>query len=187
MPTRTLILVRHGQYHTTRDDVRHGQLTPLGVKQVTRVAKRLAKFPIDVIHVSTMPRALETAKLIGAMLPDIHQRQTQLLREGLPTAIKGLSREQRQRVPIDRARMERAFSKYFRPAGTRNRMELLVCHGNIIRYLMRRALDDPPYKWLRGDVMHTGLCMVAIRRKGRTILLGFNDVGHLPQSLQSST
>ena len=107
MPTRTLILVRHGQYHTTRDDVRHGQLTQLGVKQVTRVARRLANLPIDVIHVSTMPRALETAKLIGAMLPGIPQRQTQLLREGLPTAIKGLTREQRQRVPIDRARMER--------------------------------------------------------------------------------
>jgi serine/threonine-protein phosphatase PGAM5 len=186
MATRTLILVRHGQYHTDRDDDRYGQLTPLGVKQVTRVAKRLAELPIDLIHVSTMQRARATAKLIGAMLPDVPQRHTQLLWEGFPTAIKGLTREQRQWVPVHRARMERAFSRYFRPAGSRDRMELLVCHGNVIRFLMRRALDDPPHKWLRGDVMHTGLCMVAIRTNGRTILLGFNDVGHLPRSLQSS-
>ena len=146
MVTRTLILVRHGQYHTDRDDDRYGQLTPLGVKQVIRVAKRLAEFPIDLIHVSTMQRALATAKLIGAMLSEVPQRPTRLLWEGIPTAIKGLTREQRERVPVHRARMERAFSKYFRPAGSRDRMELLVCHGNVIRFLMRRALADPPHK-----------------------------------------
>jgi hypothetical protein len=41
--------------------------------------------------------------------------------KGYPIAFKGLTREARARVPADRARMEGAFSRYFRAAGSRDR------------------------------------------------------------------
>jgi len=185
MPSRTLILVRHGQYHLARDHERYGQLTPIGKRQAKHLAKRLAHYPIDTLHASTAPRAIETATLIGAQLRGVPQRRSALLLEGIPTALKGLSREARRSAPEHRARMERAFARYFRPTRGKDRIEVVVFHGNILRYLMRRAMGDSAHKWSRLEVMHCGISIVDVRGDGATRILALNDVGHLPFSMQT--
>ncbi|HMI90032.1 MAG TPA: histidine phosphatase family protein [Polyangiales bacterium] len=185
MAVRTLLLIRHGQYHLEQEHDRYGQLTPLGQRQTKRLARRLAQYPIDVLHSSTAPRALETVELIGRHLPEVPRRRTPLLLEGLPGVLKGMTKEQRGRVPLHRARMDRAFARYFRPTRGRDRFEVLICHGNIIRYLLRKALGDSIDKWSRSETTHCGMSIVLIEADGSTRISAVNDVGHLPRKMQT--
>merc|ERR1712029_186986 len=50
------------------------------------------------------------------------------------------------------ARIEAAFRKYFHraePSQEKTSVEVLVCHGNVIRYFVCRALQWDPRGWLR--------------------------------------
>jgi serine/threonine-protein phosphatase PGAM5 len=57
--------------------------------------------------------------------------------------------------------------------------ELIVCHGNVIRYFMCRALQLPPTGWLRLATYNCGLSRFQIRPTGSVSMLGFGDIGHL--------
>lgn len=185
MATRTLMLVRHGQYVTDPTHPRSGALTALGRKQARRLAGRLAEYPVGALHVSTMPRAVETAELVGPALGSLRCRRTRLLLEGIPTALPQLPGLSRALVTEHRQRMDEAFERYFKPARGRDRYEVLVCHGNIIRYLLRKALGDPAHKWWRSETHNCSLSMVSIDADGAMRLLALNDVGHLPRSMQT--
>ena len=67
MPTKTIILVRHGQYHPAAEKNLE-RLTTLGRQQAKFVANRLKENKIDRIVHSTMPRAMETADIIKKLL-----------------------------------------------------------------------------------------------------------------------
>merc|ERR1712013_969523 len=61
--------------------------------------------------------------------------------------------------------------------------DLLVCHGNVIRYFVCRALQFPPEGWLRMSVANCGITWISIRPTGRVSLRGLGDVGHLPSDM----
>src|SRR4051794_1783548 len=82
------------------------------------------------------------------------------------------------------AQAEAAFAKYFTPPGGRDECEIIVCHGNIIRYLMLRVLQAPPELWLNADIQNCGTCEIVIRDGGKMQLISFNDTGHLPQDMR---
>lgn len=84
--TRTLILIRHGQYEYCKDDPEKRILTDLGREQARLTGERLRELgqKYDIIHYSTMPRATETANVISKCLPDIPTKNCDLLREGAP-------------------------------------------------------------------------------------------------------
>ena len=103
----------------------------------------------------------------------------------MPGAFEGITAAQRKKIPRDRARMERAFKRYFRPTRGRDRIELVVCQGNNIRYLLRRALGDSPRKWWHAAVMHCGINIIVMRDDGVPRLYALNDVGHLPPTMQT--
>lgn len=70
------------------DDLGH-KLTPLGKLQAKQTGKRLdeLKIPIDLMYVSTMTRAQETAKIILEQLPKSHLipvKHDDMIREGAP-------------------------------------------------------------------------------------------------------
>ena len=80
MATRTLYLVRHGQYQHLEYDRETGVtveqankldagLTPVGVEQARLTAQRLSSLAICAIHCSTLPRALETAGIVMQEFP----------------------------------------------------------------------------------------------------------------------
>ena len=188
MGTRVLYLVRHGQYHTEEASPRYGQLTPLGRQQARRVGKRLASIEFDVMHHSDMARAVETAALIARELPaGLPTRSSKLLREGIPTApVPWLPNHTRADARQARIRMDAAFERYFKRARSGERHELLVAHGNIIRYLVRRAMGDPIANWLRMNITQCGLTVITLGpRRGRVVLMSFNDVGHLAPKMRT--
>ena len=174
--------MRHGQYVSA--DAARGvleALTPLGRRQAARLGRRLAPMPFDVIWHSDMPRAVETAQIIAEQLPDVPRRASKLLREGIRTVAPHFGpefRPPRAQVRETRQRMDQAFDRFVR-AGRKPRTELIVAHGNIIRYLIRRALGDAADRWWQLDTFQCGLSVLRVGRE-RAALMAFNDVGHLP-------
>ena len=61
--------------------------------------------------------------------------------------------------------------------------EIIVCHGNVIRYFFCRALQLPPEAWLRLCVFNCSLTYFTIRPTGTVSCRMLGDVGHLPYDL----
>ena len=57
--------------------------------------------------------------------------------------------------------------------------EVIVCHMNVIRYFVCRALQLPPEAWLRMRGDNCGLTEIIIYDDGRVSLGRFGDQGHL--------
>ncbi len=189
MGNRYLYLVRHGQYHMDHDKDDYGTLTPLGRRQAARIGKRLAQHgSFEAIFHSDMPRAVETAEIVAQHFPEIPRRQSRLLREGLPTAPGHWDdKPSRERLAKVRQRMDAAHDRFFKPSkGKKDRHELIVAHGNLIRYLVRRAMGDSVNKWWRMDIVQCSLCIVVVAPPPRHgLLMAFNDTGHLPKRMRT--
>ncbi|PFH35378.1 phosphoglycerate mutase [Besnoitia besnoiti] len=56
---------------------------------------------------------------------------------------------------------------------------ILVCHGNVIRYMLMRALQLPGCAWLRWATYNAGISWISIDSKGYVSCREFGDVGHL--------
>jgi serine/threonine-protein phosphatase PGAM5 len=79
-----------------------------------------------------------------------------------------------------------AYERYFGPPpeSTDDTYEIIVCHGNIIRYFMLRALQAPPELWIHADIYNCGICEIVVGGERGTQLQAFNDSGHLPAELR---
>jgi serine/threonine-protein phosphatase PGAM5 len=174
--TRTLFFLRHGQYEA--EGV--GALTPLGREQASAAARYLRDFRFDVVWSSTVVRARETAEIVARDLGTA-VRATRLLREGMYTKVDGYEVPAAERR-ADRERAERAYTRLFRPS-RQGRSELVVCHGNLIRYLVCRALHAPVSRWLRMTTSHCGLTRVVVRGSGAVRVVSYNETSHLPLKL----
>jgi probable phosphoglycerate mutase len=166
-----------------------GTLTALGRRQALRVGKRLAGLPITAIHHSDVVRAVETAEIMAECLPQQLLHRTPLLREVVPPSPRGLFRDyhlpQSEKGAM-RAQCERAFQRFFRPARRGKPQEVLVSHGNLIRYLVRRALEDDARKWYRLVIHQCSITTVLIEsRAPGPLLVAYNDTGHLPRSMRT--
>jgi serine/threonine-protein phosphatase PGAM5 len=85
----------------------------------------------------------------------------------------------------DVAQAERAFERHFRKARGSDRHDIIVCHGNIIRYFVCRALQAPPESWVNTDINNCGISEIAIKPDGRIMLISHNDTGHLPYDMKT--
>ncbi|MGH1347698.1 MAG: histidine phosphatase family protein [Nannocystales bacterium] len=177
MAKRVVHLIRHGQYVTDADDPRYGNLTVLGRRQARRLARVFADQSIDDVHHSDWTRAQQTAALLGAALPSVRLRESALLREGDPGS-RGRKRTRAQAAT--RGRMDEAFSQFIRPCRGADRRELVVCHGNLIRYLVMRALDVPTGGWLRLVVAHCSITTIVVVPTDLRVRC-VNALGHLPE------
>ncbi len=84
MGTRTIILVRHGQYDQSKNGTPEERLTKLGRQQARSAGRYLRKLEIDSLYVSDMRRARETARLICESLDGIEPIVNRSLRECVP-------------------------------------------------------------------------------------------------------
>ncbi len=187
MATKTLVLVRHGQY-LPKKETQNEQLTALGRKQAKLAGKRLREYKFDKIHCSTMPRAIETAGIICEQLGTRKKPlQTDNLRECLPGFPKALREKTGKKdmalIKKHKAQADRAFKKFFKNS-RKDSTELLVCHGNVIRYLICKMLKIDTDTWTRMDIQQCGITVVEFHSKGYHkpgVLISHNDVGHIPK------
>lgn len=192
MGRKIIYLVRHGHYESSSatSDPSEGCLTELGKTQAYLVAQRLCQFPIDRIHSSSMKRAVETADAIATVFPDIALHTSDLLWEFhwkiFTETVLALEGEELKRVEQTKQRIEIAFQKYFTPSLTETEQrEILVCHGNIIRYFVCRALRISLECLSNMESANCGITTFAVETDRRLILIDYNDVGHLPIAKQT--
>jgi serine/threonine-protein phosphatase PGAM5 len=187
---RYVCLVRHGHYERvdSLDDRTANGLDALGREQAKLVGKRLAAVPAPwgTFVSSDYTRARETADDIGALLGRVPQRDSLIQECTPPSSRPGLDAE---RSPEDLAaclaNLEAAWAKYFAPSPLEDTHDLLVCHGNVIRWFVNRALGNDTRHWTSMDIGHASLTVIAVRPDGTTRVVAFSDVGHLPLEKQS--
>ena len=190
MGRRILYLIRHGQYNTHyAPDELGGSLTPLGIIQAQHIAQRLKDLPVSTIHHSTLRRATETAHIISEALPQVPLAPSDLIWENVPSVppqyADSFANLSPQELKALSRRGDRAFRHYFKPAKKGDCLELMVCHGNLIRQFMCRTLRVPVKAWANADIHNCGLTEVRIEPGGRTLLVSHNDTGHLPMELKT--
>lgn len=86
----------------------------------------------------------------------------------------------------DGARIEAGFRKYFyraSPSQVEDSHEIIVCHANVIRYWICRALQFPPEGWLRFSLTNCSISVVSILPSGRVLVRAVGDSGHLPKDM----
>ncbi|GBP00700.1 hypothetical protein EVAR_76946_1 [Eumeta japonica] len=185
---RHLFLIRHGQYNTDGATDKERTLTELGRKQADITGSRLASLDIkwDVLVRSTMTRARETAEIIAKHLPaNLEVKDCQLLEEGAPIPPEppvGYWKPEPRQFFQDGARIEAAFRRYFYRAPatqTNDTYTILVCHANVIRYFVCKALQFPPEAWLRISLSHGSITWISIFSNGHVVLRSLGDVGHM--------
>lgn len=173
MGTRSVVLVRHGEYRM--DDGADPRLTRRGRRQAQLSGAALAHEGFDRVVTSPLVRARETC----ATMLEGWKREAEvsdLLAEGVPTPVASLG-VSGPKAAIDRARFDEAFDVFFGPARGDER-DLLVCHGNLIRYLVTRALGVSPRTWTRLNSNHCGITRVLVR-DARIRVVSYNETGHL--------
>lgn len=186
---RTIVLVRHGNYveDPAADEKPGPGLSPIGVAQARLVGARLAGLPtrFDGLYVSPMQRALDTAANIAMRLPGRHFEVVDDLAECTPPTRRPdiMAREKPAELAACKARLDRAFARFFRPASDRERTDLLVCHGNVIRYMVTRALGVDTTAWLSMSVGHASITRIRINADGGFTVIAVGDVGHIPPDL----
>jgi serine/threonine-protein phosphatase PGAM5 len=189
---RTIYLIRHGQYD--HDDDRSSDigkaLVPLGIAQARLIANRLKSLPVKMTSLksSTMTRARQTAMIINKDFPDLELEQTRLIRECTPPTWRKEVMEGKNpdRLKECTDNLDAAFSKYFVPSpDEENRNDIIVCHGNVIRYFVTKVLKVDTMSWLQMTTGNAGLTVVQIKSNGSMKLVSFNDLGHIPPNLRT--
>ncbi len=189
---RTLYLIRHGQYDHDDDmssDIGKA-LVPLGIAQSKLVANRLKSLPVKMSSLisSTMTRARQTAMIINQDFPELELQQTRLIRECTPPTWRKdvMDGEDPEKLEKCTDNLDAAFSKYFIPSTDKeDRNDIIVCHGNVIRYFVTKVLKIETMSWLQMTTGNCGLTVVSIKPNGSMKLISFNDMGHIPSNLQT--
>ncbi|XP_070760610.1 serine/threonine-protein phosphatase PGAM5, mitochondrial isoform X2 [Enoplosus armatus] len=185
--TRNILLIRHSQYNLSGNSDKERILTPLGREQAELTGKRLAALGLkyDVLIHSSMARATETANIISKHLSGVELVSCDLLREGAPIEpVPPVTHWKPDAVyHEDGARIEAAFRRYIHRADTTQKedsYEIIVCHANVIRYFICRALQFPPEGWLRMGLNNGSITWLTIRPSGRVALRTLGDSGFMP-------
>ncbi|XP_078277602.1 serine/threonine-protein phosphatase PGAM5, mitochondrial isoform X2 [Rhinoraja longicauda] len=185
--TRHIFLIRHSQYELSASTDKDRILTALGREQAELTGQRLASLGLnyDILIHSSMTRAKETATIIHKYLPDPEMLSCDLLREGAPIEPDPPITHWKPEAMYheDGARIEAAFRRYIHRADLKQQndsYEIIVCHANVIRYFVCRALQFPPEGWLRMCLNNGSITWLTIRPNGRVALRTLGDTGFMP-------
>ncbi len=191
---RTIYLIRHGEYDQTdtSDSDVGKKLTPLGIAQAKLLSARLKEMPVEFSSLtsSTMTRARETALVINENFPEVKLQQSTLIRECTPPSwrkdiMAGVDTIEKE---LCVANIEQAFNQYFIPSPDKNdRHDLIVCHGNVIRYFVTKVLNVDTMSWLQMSITNCSLTIVRVLPDGTMKLDAFSDYGHIPENMRTFT
>lgn len=179
-----IILLRHGQYYK-ETEIKKEQLTSLGRKQARLAGKRLKEYKVHHVIHSTMPRAVETTLLATEKMGFKKKVEaTDLLKECIPGFSKSVQKstgiKDHKRFRADKKQLDNAYKKFFNHLKYKDKTILLVCHGNVIRYLVCKALGIDSNKWTSMDIQQCGISIIEFNKKKKELeLISHNDIGHI--------
>lgn len=187
-------LIRHGMYDydsTVTDDTRGNRLNALGHEQAALTGKRFAGLPIKVRSLVASPylRALETAEDMGREMKMTPVVDT-LIHECTPSFE---SRPEYTRLASDEemaaceANLAAAFAKYLAPTPDADTYDVLVAHGNVIRWLVCKAMGLDPKLWRRFTIGNCSVTALVVAPDGVVRMASYSDTGHLPVEKQTWT
>ncbi len=192
----SLILVRHAQYDLKAEEDENKVLTPRGHRQSSYVAQRLAELHAAAegnhkmtkfwtLEDSTLIRAQQTADTIATALPDASRTTLGNIHEGRPCLPEPSGSKAWTNTHGNAERIEGAYRMLCArpPPGGDHATRLVVCHANVIRYVVCRALQLPPEAWLRMSLPHASITQLDIKSDGSVSLRCLGDAGHLPAEL----
>lgn len=137
-----------------------------------------------------MIRARETADLIlsemGTIDPSIVSFTDQL-EEGAPYQVepprKSYQTAKYQRFLFEHGhRIESAFRRYIHRGDELESPEtvVIVCHANVIRYFLMRAMQVDPSAWLRFSLNHGSVTKIRVYGSGDIRALFVGESGFMP-------
>ena len=181
-----IVLVRHGQAGGNPIDPELGPpLTPLGLRQAERVAKRLAAERFAHIYASDLARAHQTALAIQR-----HHRRTPftvtpVLREINGFMVKPGRAPGGRDVQEDIRRRRSQLNRFARQIAAKHKWDdkiLVVGHGNQIRYLAATLAGIAPKRSLLFETSNTSVSEAVIQNGKFLWMYRTNDTRHLPPS-----
>lgn len=190
---RHIYLVRHGQYEIGETEPQKRILTELGRNQAEITGERIQDLlgeKITHCYISTYPRAMETGHIILKHLDkEIPVDYSELVREGAPIAPIPAPEHWKPEpweFHRDGARIEAAFRSFIHrahPSQSEESHDIVVCHGNVIRYFVCRALQNDPEGWLRLSLANCSITHLVVKPNGNVTLRGLGEKGHLPSDM----
>ncbi|WP_327151963.1 histidine phosphatase family protein [Nocardia sp. NBC_01329] len=193
MAIRYLYITRHGHADP------FGRLTDTGREQARLLGERLAHIPLDAVRHSPLPRAADSAREIAQHLPPhIPVAEAAELVDHIPYVpapnetpaswipfFDGYDTEEAESGHRIAQCLLAAFASTPDPAEREGDIhELLITHAYPIAWLVRDALDAPPARWLGLDSANAALTVIEYRPGLPPGIVMFNDMSHLPRSLQ---
>ncbi|WP_433342450.1 histidine phosphatase family protein [Streptomyces sp. CA-253872] len=191
--TRFVHLVRHAE--PAPDG---GGLTARGRRQAELLGERLGRLPLASLHHGPLPRAAETARILGeraGVRPQVAETAGDYVphlphRGELPPALADfylgfLADATPDEAEAGRELAARAADVYAGPAeGDTIRHDVVVTHNFLIAWLVREALHAPRWRWL--GINHSHASLTTIRHTpGRAPCLHVqNDMSHLTPELR---
>ncbi|MEU5010861.1 histidine phosphatase family protein [Streptomyces sp. NPDC021749] len=194
--TRYLYLVRHGEASPDESG-----LTAGGRRQATLLGQRLRGVPFPAVHHGPLPRAAQTARLIGDQLKDVPLHVSEVAgdyvpylpgRDELPAEsadfflrfLAGATAEEREHGP---ALARQALDLFTGPAdGEEDRHELVVTHNFLVAWLVRDAMHAPKWRWLGLNHCNAALTVIRYAPSRPATVLMSNDMRHLPTELRGT-
>jgi serine/threonine-protein phosphatase PGAM5 len=118
-------------------------------------------------------------------LANVPLSQSPLISECTPPVLESADDENaRQRAECAK-QLDQAFAEFFTVAQGARRDDILVAHGNVIRYLVMKALKADARAWLGMSVAHASLTVIQVQPDGSMKVLAVGDSGHIPSPLLS--
>jgi probable phosphoglycerate mutase len=197
-----LVLVRHGETEWNRDRRIQGHtdigLSALGHEQSRRLARRLAREPIQALYSSDLQRAAQSATPLAEML-GLPLRTTPLLREVGFGAWEGLTISEVEAGWPDEYAAWREDSVGYRPPDGERIEELqqrslaavaeiltahpgesvaIFAHGGSVKSILCSLMGFPLSIWRRLRVDNTSISRLLFSPVG-PMLIAYNDTCHL--------
>lgn len=194
LSTRYLYLARHGEALPDESG-----LTEDGRRQATLLGRRLREIPFAAVHHGPLPRAEQTARLIGDQLDGVLPHASEAAGDYVPYIpekdelpaesadffLRFLARagdEERKRGP---ALARQALDLFTGAAAAEeDRHELVVTHNFLIAWLVRDAVHAPKWRWLGLDHCNAALTVIRYAPGRPASVLVSNDMRHLPIGLR---
>ncbi|MET7463487.1 histidine phosphatase family protein [Nonomuraea sp. NPDC005501] len=192
--TRFLYLARHGE--ASPDE---SELTVAGRRQAVLLGERLRDVPLSAVHHGPLPRAAQTAELVGERLDGVPVRMAEEAGDYVPHVpekdelppeavdrVLGFLAEVTDEERAHGAALARAaIHRFTGPvAGDEPRHELVVTHAFLIGWLVRAALDAPRWRWFGLNHCNAALTLIRYTPGRPASVLFFNDTAHLPEELR---